>query len=135
MGEAMTLTDKPQHTSGLLTANECRRDHNGFKISISVPFLTVAEVQVTTNPMMDYFAGPTAARATARLLMAGWNAFDCAALALNCNAVELAERMQDGQLADLVLHAQRVIDRWDGGDLAEAVRGLAHIVARIRGEP
>src|ERR1700735_3894767 len=39
----------------------------------------------------------------ARLLAAAYNAFDSAARALNCNAVELAEAMQDGALlADLL---------------------------------
>ncbi|NOG70450.1 hypothetical protein [Roseicella sp. DB1501] len=38
----------------------------------------------------------------ARLLAASYNAFDAAASRLNLNAVELAERMQSGMLADLL---------------------------------
>lgn len=38
----------------------------------------------------------------ARLLVAGYNAFDSAAQHLGLNAVEFAERMADGALADLL---------------------------------
>jgi len=38
----------------------------------------------------------------ARLLAAAYNAFDSAAKRLGCNAVELAESMQDGGIAALV---------------------------------
>lgn len=40
--------------------------------------------------------------ANARLLGAAYNAFDSAANKLGCNAVELAERMADGGIAELV---------------------------------
>jgi len=38
----------------------------------------------------------------ARLLIAAYNAFDSAARKLGVNAVELAERMADGELARLI---------------------------------
>lgn len=38
----------------------------------------------------------------ARLLAASYNAFDSAARTLDCNAVELAESVQDGGICDLV---------------------------------
>jgi hypothetical protein len=40
--------------------------------------------------------------AIAPLLAAAYNAFDSAAKALNVNAIELAERMQDGGIAELL---------------------------------
>jgi hypothetical protein len=43
--------------------------------------------------------------ANARLLAAAYNAFDSAARKLGCNAVELAERMQDGNLLTELLTA------------------------------
>ena len=44
--------------------------------------------------------------ANARLLAAAYNAFDSAAKKLGVNAVEFAERMQDGVLFDLIDAAQ-----------------------------
>ena len=45
---------------------------------------------------------PAQQKANACLLAASYNAFDSAATRLNLIAVELAERMQDGGIADLI---------------------------------
>jgi hypothetical protein len=45
---------------------------------------------------------PAETEGNARLLAAAYNAFDSAAKRLGCNAVELAERMADGAIAELV---------------------------------
>lgn len=44
----------------------------------------------------------------------------------------LIDVQRDAALCDLLAAAEGVLDAWEGGDLAEAVRGLAHDVAEAR---
>jgi len=80
----------------------------------------------------------------ARFLRAAYNAFDSAARALNCNAVELAERMQDGEIATLVESLKDVVSRFhsciaDGnGNIAgdeEAMTKAGRILDKVKGIP
>lgn len=63
----------------------------------------------------------------ARLLSAAYNAFDSTAKKLGINAVEFAERMQDGGIADLVMalewYAKNMTDHLD----AKALYALAKV--------
>jgi hypothetical protein len=56
----------------------------------------------TKTPIDCYEISEEEARGNARLLRAAYNAFDSAARKLGINAVEFAERMQDGGIAELV---------------------------------
>ena len=72
------------------------------------------------------------AHCNARLLAASYNAFDSAATRLNLNAVELAERMQDGGIADLVSNlkdAERFMRGFEGDEMQE---GIDSMLADIR---
>jgi hypothetical protein len=60
-----------------------------------------------------------------RLLAAAYNAFDSAARKLGCNAVELAERMQDGELAELIEAARAFLHDHDLGFYGEEAHTTA----------
>jgi hypothetical protein len=49
---------------------------------------------------------------SARAMRAAYNAFDSAAERLGCNAVELAERMSEGGIAELVESLNDVLSRF-----------------------
>lgn len=79
----------------------------------------------------------------ARLLTAAYNAFDSAAKNLGVNAIELAERMQDGELAELINALSPLVDAVfnDNGDItmnfaqitsADGLRARA-ILAKLKG--
>jgi hypothetical protein len=107
---------KPIHTPGpaqLPTGFQLVKpdEHEGMPLfSNGDPFDTIAMVL----PRKE-------CNANARLLAAAYNAFDSAGKALGVNAVELAERMADGLIADLVeaLEKAELILAKDGYDTAE----------------
>ena len=57
----------------------------------------------------DFVLAENDRHANARLLAAAFNAFDSAGTRLRCNAVELAERMQEGGISDLVEAVQGLL--------------------------
>jgi hypothetical protein len=83
---------KPSHTSGPLSLLNAARSislvRDGF-----VETIARCEME-STRPLEE-------TGANARLFAAAYNAFDSAARRLGLNAVEFAERMQDGGIAEL----------------------------------
>jgi hypothetical protein len=84
------------------------------------------------------------AEGDARLLAAAYNAFDSTARKFGCNAVELAERMQEGELAELVetvdnlqfsLNGCRLImtDKESRDLAAEIAESAKAILAKVKG--
>ena len=69
------------------TPGPCRRHRNGAEIAVGKEIIALC----------------CSTEANGRLLAAAYNAFDSAARKLGCNAVEMAERMQGGGIADLVV--------------------------------
>jgi hypothetical protein len=136
---------KPIHTHGPLTAclSLFNRECTGFHLTASPhgslrPIaecndpLTKAERKFTDNEI----------RANARLLAAAYNAFDSAAKRLGVNAVELAERMQDAEIAALLDNLERcafLLRRIAEGDhhaLENALKAAdsAHLlIAKVKG--
>lgn len=81
-----------------------------------------------------------AAEANARLLAASYNAFDSAAKRLNVNAVELAERLADGGIADLVEQLRHVLGflnthevKADGGHPLPVELTVTAVLAKLEG--
>jgi hypothetical protein len=72
-----------------------------------------------TQSVVTQFGEPRA-ESNARLISAAYNAFDSAARNLGLNAVELAERMQDGAFGELVSVLRDIISEADGGWLRES---------------
>jgi hypothetical protein len=79
--------------------------------------------------------------ANARLLAAAYNAFDSAARKLGCNAVELAEQMQDGAIAELVSAVEKAVHNaaimagkpgkaWEGDFV---IREMIAALAKVKG--
>ena len=80
-------------------------------------------------------------KTNARLLAAAYNAFDSAARKLGCNAVELAERMQDGAIAELLLTTKNLHACIDWSDvpsyekeMAEVGERACRIIAKVKGD-
>jgi len=94
-------------------------EHDGMPLFVNGdPFDTVAMVL----PRKE-------CNANGRLLAAAYNAFDSAARKLNCNAVELAEAMQDGAIADMVEAL-----KWYANNLTDHMDAKAlHALAKVRG--
>jgi len=77
---------------------------------------------ITDNPDAD-----------GRLLAAAYNAFDSAARALNCNAVELAEAMQDGAfLTEVLASADSILYNTPHLDRA-AFENVTAVLAKLNG--
>jgi hypothetical protein len=89
---------QPTHTSGPVIARPQPESKVG-RITITGATSPVAIAEIVPTTMKGYDA---TAEANGRLIKAAYNAFDSAAKKLGCNAVELAERMQNGEIADLV---------------------------------
>ncbi len=88
---------QPIHTLGPVIARPQPESKVGrITITGSTSPVAIAEIVPTTTKGYD-----AAAEANGRLIRAAYNAFDSAARALGCNAVELAERMQEGEIAEL----------------------------------
>src|ERR1039458_2791211 len=88
---------QPVHTPGPVIARpEMESRARRITITGATSPVAIAEIVPTTH---GYDA---LAEANGRFIRGAYNAFDSAAKKLGCNAVELAERMQEGGLAELV---------------------------------
>jgi hypothetical protein len=70
----------------------------------------------------------------ARLLAAAYNAFDSAARKLNCNAVKLAEWMEDGEIADLFMQLSQTFAAIEAtGECLGDMQAMRDIIAKVKG--
>jgi hypothetical protein len=102
------MTQELQHTPGPVI---CR----GYKIVCRHSRLAKGEHDVTGRQIAEIsglgILNADVQTATTRLFTAGYNAFDSTAQRLRINAVQLAERMQDGEIAAM-LEALEAIKAW-----------------------
>jgi hypothetical protein len=115
---------KPIHTPGPLRLLYAARS---ISIIRSGFVETIARCEMESTRPMDETG------ANARLLAAAYNAFDSAARALGCNAVQLAEAMQEGVLlaeilgnADAILYHTPHLDK-------EAFGRVEAALAKVKG--
>lgn len=79
-------------------------------------------------------------KGNSRLFPAAFNAFTSSAERLNLNAVELAERMQDGGIANLAaklyqISTGRIVGERDSADTVQIMRDIASEALGILGLP
>jgi hypothetical protein len=130
------------HTPGPLEFLEAGRTEEGFNRGQP---LTITEVGGARNDVANLYSADDAtvsitreeAIGNARLLAAAYNAFDSAARALNVNAVELAERMHDGGLAELIKCLEQMtefyVDDYSDRDISKPVKRARAILAETKG--
>ncbi len=123
------------HTDSPITYRQITRDgHIGFTLDTTDAEIEICEIFPKPNLV-------AVNEGNARLLTAGWNAFDSAAKRLGLNAVEFAERMQDGGIAELLTVLEDVAEWLADGTVdgvhfeevavSEAVRD---VIAKARGQ-
>lgn len=127
---------QPVHTPGPVIARP-RAESEAGRITITGAYspVPIAEIASTTAKGCDPLA-----EANGRLLAAAYNAFDSAAAKLGVNAVELAERMADGGIADLAQAIENLMpeveaeieQRQESGD-EEYWMPLDSLAADVRG--
>ena len=99
---------QPIHTAGPCSTEELP-NCAGYKLRASSEF--GGTVILAKLPL--YFDGNSDKQgANARLLVAAYNAFDSAAQKLGVNAVELAEGMQEGGIANLAESLKDILSRF-----------------------
>lgn len=111
-----------------------------LRVSDSFKYQGNRKVVTDTNSIfttVSTWLTPNMTTGNARLLAAAYNAFDSAAKKLGLNAVELAERMQDGEIASLVSAIEQLMWQVVNGTSVEqgnaAIEARA-ILTRVRGD-
>jgi uncharacterized protein (DUF2235 family) len=98
---------QPIHTPGELSLYRGRKERDASAVFLKAGSEFVGKVY-------GHETSKETAEANARLLAAAYNAFDSAGRKLGLNAVQLAERMADGGLADLIqaVRAAKEMSDW-----------------------
>ena len=115
---------------------------NGYPVAVSLQELVTDRPTAHETQSVVTQLGPPNADANARLLAAAYNAFDSTAKKLGINAVEFAERMQDGEITTMAECLKNVLSRFhsciaDGngkikGD-EEAMARAGQILDKVKG--
>jgi hypothetical protein len=136
---------QPIHTPGSYKAGKARKSSNfgNYTAFVRAGINSGEGIDSKDCTLAKVFGGVVdnkeEAEENARFIAAALSAFDSAAKKLGSNAVEFAERMQDGGIAELVLALEQLMSHIDFEDLPswetethEAGRQGKLILAKVR---